>query len=61
MADGFLTVTEFLRTYSIGRTTLYRLAAAKQLRIHKVGRSSRIAKADAAAWAASLPTFGGQA
>ena len=59
--DGFYTIAEFLKVYSIGRTTLYRAVQAKALRLTKLGRASRIAKADAAAWAASLPTIGGEA
>jgi excisionase family DNA binding protein len=61
MMDGFYSIAEFLRIYSIGRTTAYRLAQSGKLRITKVGRGSRIAKADAQAWAASLPTIGGEA
>jgi hypothetical protein len=61
--DGFYTIAEFLRLYGIGRTTAYRIVQApgSKLRITKVGRASRIAKADAQAWAASLPTVGGEA
>lgn len=59
--DGYYTITDFLRTYAIGRTTLYRLAEARKIRITKIGRASRISKADAKAWADSLPTIGGEA
>ena len=60
--DGFYTIPDFLRTYGIGRTTLYRLLKASSgLRITKIGRASRIAKADAKAWADGLPTIGGEA
>lgn len=59
--DGFYTIAEFLRLTSMGRTSLYRLVKAGQLRITKIGRSARIAKADAKAWADSLPTTGGRA
>lgn len=59
--EGYHTVSDFLRTYAIGRTTLYRLAEAGKIRITKIGRASRIAKADAKAWADSLPTIGGEA
>jgi excisionase family DNA binding protein len=45
----------------MGRTSLYRLVKAGKLRITKIGTSSRIAKADAKAWADSLPTTGGRA
>ena len=57
--DGFYTIAEFLRLYSIGRTSLYRAAKAGKIRITHIGRSARIAKADAKAWADSLPTTGG--
>lgn len=56
--EGFYTIAEFLRLYGVGRTTAYRLAQSGALKIIKVGRASRIAKADAAAWAASLPVLG---
>ena len=61
--DGYYTIPDFLRTYAIGRTSLYRIAAEadSKLRITKIGRASRIAKADAKAWADSLPTVGGEA
>lgn len=59
--DGFHTIPDFLRIYGIGRTTFYRLAkTSPSLRIIKIGRASRIAKADAKAWADSLPTIGGE-
>ena len=59
--DGFYTIPDFLRLYGIGRTTLYRIAkTSRELRITKIGRASRIAKADAKAWADSLPTIGGE-
>jgi excisionase family DNA binding protein len=56
--SGFMTVRQFLETYPIGRTTLYRLAAAGQIPIVKIGRASRIQRADAERWAASLPKLG---
>ena len=61
--DGFYSIAEFLRLYPMGRTSLYRIVSQQgcKLRITKIGRASRIAKADAAAWAASLPTIGGGA
>lgn len=59
--EGYFTVRDFLQTYAIGRTTLHRLVKAGKLRITKIGRASRIAKADAKAWADSLPTIGGEA
>ena len=61
MTEGYYTVPDFLQIYAIGRTTLYRLADSGKIRITKIGRASRIAKADAKAWADSLPTIGGEA
>lgn len=56
----FLTVREFLRRYSVGRTTFYREAAAGRLRLRKLGAATRIARADAEAWADSLPLANGK-
>lgn len=61
ITEGFYTVAEFIRLFGVPRTTTYRLVKAGRLRITKIGRASRIAKADAQAWAASLPTIGGEA
>lgn len=61
MTEGFYTLKDFLKTYATSRTSAYRAVQQGKLRITKIGRSSRIAKADAAAWAASLPTVGGGA
>jgi len=58
---GFYTIAEFLSVYSIGRSTAYRAVESGKLKLTKIGRASRIAKSDAAAWAASLPTIGGGA
>jgi excisionase family DNA binding protein len=57
----FLSVKEFLETYRISRTSTYRAVQSGKLRITKIGRSSRIAKVDAKAWADNLPTIGGGA
>ncbi len=58
--EGFYSATEFMRIYGVPRSSFYRLVKAGRLRIHKIGRASRIAKAEAKVWAASLPTFGGE-
>lgn len=50
------TVADFCARYSISRTSLYREVAAKRLRIRKFGKATRITRADAEAWVASLPT-----
>lgn len=44
----------------IGRTSFYR-SVAKQIPLRKFGTATRIARADAEAWAASLPTVTGDA
>ena len=55
----FYTIPEFLDEYPMGRSSLYRLVQEGKIRLTKFGSSSRIAKADAKAWAEGLPTFGG--
>jgi excisionase family DNA binding protein len=59
--DGFYTVTDFLTAYAVSRTEFYRQVHAGKIRLTKMGRSSRVAKSDAVAWAESLPTVGGEA
>ena len=51
--EGFYSIAEFIRLYCVPRTTLYRIVKNPntKLRIVKLGRASRIAKADAKAWA----------
>jgi len=51
-----LTVAEFKDRYKISHSAFYREVAAKRISIRKIGRSTRIALADAEAWAANLPT-----
>ncbi len=58
--DGFYTVPTFLEAYAISRTEFYRQVQAGKIKLTKIGRCSRISKADAFAWAASLPTVGGE-
>ena len=60
MADGFYSVPEFLSLYRMSRTGTYRAVEQGSLRLTKIGRATRIAKADAKAWADSLPNIGGQ-
>lgn len=57
----FLTVTQFGQRYQVSRSTVYRLAHSGAFTIVKFGRSSRIALDEVEAWAASLPTMGGEA
>lgn len=56
---GFFTIPEFLELYPMGRSTLYRLVNSGDLKLTKIGRASRIARADAESWARTLPTVGG--
>lgn len=53
-----LKIPEFLELYSISRTALYREVGAGRLALTKIGNASRIAIADAEAWAAALPKQG---
>ncbi len=57
--DGFLKVPDFLQRYALSRTEFYREVNRGNLRLHKVGRSSRVSRAEARAWADKLPTVGG--
>lgn len=54
-----LTVADFCSRYRIGKTSLYREAAAGRLKLRKFGSATRIAIEDAEAWAASLPIVEG--
>lgn len=56
-----MTVAQFLARYSCGKTSFYREVAANRIRIRKFGTATRIARADAEAWAASLPVQNGGA
>lgn len=51
-----LKVHEFLETFQIGRTSFYREVAQGRLRVLKFGTATRIARADAQAWAGRLPS-----
>lgn len=46
---------DFRETFSCSNSQLYREVKAGRLRIRKLGTASRIARADAEAWAKSLP------
>ncbi len=56
-----MTMADFLVRFSIGRTTAYREVAAGRLKIRKLGTATRIARADAEAWANGLPAREGEA
>jgi excisionase family DNA binding protein len=53
-----MTVAHFCDRYSIGKTSLYREVNAGRLKLRKFGTATRIARADAEAWANSLPYQG---
>ena len=57
----FMKLREFEARYRCSHSQLYREVAAGRLVIRKIGRASRIAVADAEAWAANLPTQTGEA
>jgi len=56
-----MSMKQFCESYTCGKTSAYREVAAGRLRIRKFGTATRIARADAEAWAASLPTVSGEA
>jgi excisionase family DNA binding protein len=54
---GALTINQFRQKYSVGRTKIYELINAGELRAVKVGTRTLILKADAERWAQSLPAL----
>ena len=52
---GALTVKEFCDAYRLCREKAYQEVRARRLRAVKLGRKTLILRADADAWAASLP------
>jgi hypothetical protein len=50
-----MSVADFCTRYAIGRTSLYREVNAGRLKLRKFGSATRIARADAEAWAERLP------
>lgn len=56
----FMTVAEFKSRYRMSHSAFYREAKAGRIPLKKVGRATRVALADAEAWAASLPTQTGE-
>lgn len=57
---NFLTVSDFLKRYSISRTHFYREVNREAIPIIKIGRLTRIRIEDAEAWADALPVKGGK-
>lgn len=56
-----LTIKDVCTRYSIGRTTLYREAAAGRLRLRKMGTATRVTRKDVEAWMSALPIVTGAA
>jgi excisionase family DNA binding protein len=54
---GALTVKEFSKLYSLGRTRIYEEIDAGRLRAVKIGAATRISRAEAERWFASLPAL----
>jgi excisionase family DNA binding protein len=52
----FLTIREFSEAYRVSVPTIYRLKDRGELAFVKIGRASRIRRADAEAWARGLAT-----
>ena len=61
MTPELMTVGDFLTRYSISRTEFYRQCNAGRIRLTKLGCASRVSRADAEAWVASLPVKTGEA
>lgn len=56
-----MTVADFCERYRVGKTSLYREAAAGRIKLRKFGTATRIAREDAEAWVAGLPIVAGGA
>lgn len=56
-----LTVADFLVRYSISRSEFYREVQRGKIRITKLNTATRVARADAENWLASLPVHKGGA
>lgn len=55
-----MTVRDFLDEYPMARSTFYKLVQDGQIAITKIGRATRISRAHADAWAATLPVICGR-
>ena len=56
-----MTVADFLSRYAISRSEFYRQVGAGRIRLTKLNTASRVTRADAEAWLASLPVKQGSA
>ncbi len=61
MTPELITVPDFLARYSISRSEFYRQVNKGNIILLKMGSASRVRREDAEAWAASLPTYRGEA
>ena len=61
MEPTLLTVPDFLTRYAISRSEFYRQVKRGNIPLLKMGTASRVKRDDAEAWAASLPTYRGEA
>ncbi len=61
LPSAMLTVAEFATHYRVSVPTAYRLHDRGDLPFVKIGRSTRIRRSDAEAWAAKLPVTGREA
>ena len=52
---GAFSISQFCRSYSVGRTFCYGEIAAGRLKARKAANRTLILRSDAEAWAASLP------
>jgi excisionase family DNA binding protein len=52
-----ISILEFSRRYSVGRTSVYQEIASGRLRAIKVGRKTLVKVDDAEAWLASRPAM----
>jgi excisionase family DNA binding protein len=50
-----MTIDQFCRAYSVGKTKAYSEIRAGKLKIRKLGSKTLVARADADAWLNSLP------
>lgn len=61
MEPELITVPQFLAQYSISRSEFYRQVKKGAIPMLKLGTASRVRRKDAESWAASLPTYQGEA
>jgi len=57
-SHGAFSIDQFCRRYNLGKTFVYELIKDRKLRAVKCGYRTLILRADAEAWALSLPTLG---